>query len=115
MLPLPRLCSTPFGRRAGGCRAGSLSCDPADQRILPTPDRRLVCARGTLLHQLPRVVGPLLGPGSSHSAPIAAWAGIPIPLAVFPVLTFAFGAAWGRSSWLAGATLLLALGMDQCC
>jgi|NGEPerStandDraft_6_1074524.scaffolds.fasta_scaffold07871_3 hypothetical protein len=38
------------------------------------------------------------------------WAGIPIPLAVFPVLTFAFGAAWGRSSWLAGATLLLALG-----
>jgi hypothetical protein len=38
------------------------------------------------------------------------WAGIPIPLAVFPVLTFAFAAAWGRSSWLAGATLVLALG-----
>ncbi|HEY0258380.1 MAG TPA: hypothetical protein VGC18_00890 [Lacisediminihabitans sp.] len=35
---------------------------------------------------------------------------IPIPMAVFPVLTFAFAAAWSRSSWLAIATVVLAAG-----
>jgi len=41
---------------------------------------------------------------------LRSWARIPIPLAVFPVLTFAFAAVWARSPWLAGATVILAAG-----
>ena len=35
---------------------------------------------------------------------------IPVPLAVFPVLAFAFTSIWGNSLWLGIATILLAVG-----
>lgn len=36
--------------------------------------------------------------------------GIPIPLAVIPVLAFGFAALWGRSLWLGAASVILAIG-----
>ncbi len=36
--------------------------------------------------------------------------GIPMPMAVFPVLAFGFAAAWGRSVWLGAAVIALAIG-----
>lgn len=51
-----------------------------------------------------------LAQGRRQAMLLRPWAGIPIPLAVFPVLTFAFAAAWAHSPWLAGATVFLAVG-----
>jgi hypothetical protein len=36
--------------------------------------------------------------------------GIPVPMAIFPVLAFAFAAVLGRSVWLGVAVILLAIG-----
>lgn len=35
---------------------------------------------------------------------------IPVPMAVFPILAFAFAALWGRSVWLCAAVIFLAAG-----
>jgi hypothetical protein len=75
-----------------------------------TPDQRLVCPYSDVLRHLVGC-GRATSRGAAANALLSRpWAGIPIPLALFPVLTFAFAAAWGRSPWLAGATVVLAAG-----
>jgi len=54
--------------------------------------------------------GRYLARGRCEAMLVRAWAGVPIPLAVFPVLTFASAAAWARSPALAVATGALAVG-----
>ena len=48
--------------------------------------------------------------GRDARALFAPFGFIPIPMAVFPVLAFAFAAAWGSSLSLAAATAVLAFG-----
>ncbi len=40
----------------------------------------------------------------------APFLGIPVPMAVFPIATFGFAAAWGQSIWLGAAAVVMAVG-----
>lgn len=48
--------------------------------------------------------------GQEFSSLWTPFLGIPIPLAVIPVLAFGFAALWGRSLWLGAASVILAIG-----
>lgn len=51
----------------------------------------------------------LLGGRRASSLLDPVW-GVPVPMAVLPVVAFGCGAAWSTSPWLAAATVVLAVG-----
>ena len=84
-----------MGHRVGRHRTGNLPGHSAAYQILSTPDQRLVCPYSDVLRHLRRLWARYLARGRRNALLSRPWAGIPIPLAVFLVLTFAFAAGVG--------------------
>lgn len=93
-------------------RIGQVTClviPPLTASLQPRIDLWLVLAATSYCGYL-GLWGRYILRGRNSVTLLRSWARIPIPLAVFPVLTFTFAAAWARSPWLAGATVILAAG-----